>query len=117
MLASLEFTLMNKNGYSRRFRRQAELVQVVTALRTIRRVSAMGCALELAASTELDLDPHLDGCCVYDRNFVDALPKLGKPSQSRALRTSAKLPFKRSYMRRSKRRPRGPRNHQCANYR
>ena len=49
----------------------------MTALRTIRRVSAMGCELKLAASTKLDLDPHLDGCGVYDRSFVDGLFKLG----------------------------------------
>jgi hypothetical protein len=69
-------------SFSRRFRRPGEIVQVVTALRTIRRVSAIGCEPELAASTKLDLDPHLDDCGIYDRSFVDGLFKLGNPSRS-----------------------------------
>jgi len=55
---------------------------VMTALRTIRQLSAMGCELELAASTKLDLDAHISGCGVYDRSFVDGLLKLGNPSRS-----------------------------------
>ena len=54
----------------------------MTALRTIRQLSAMGCELELAASTKLDLDAHISGCGVYDRSFVDGLLKLGNPSRS-----------------------------------
>jgi len=55
---------------------------VMTALRTIRQLSALGCELELAASTKLDLDAHISGCGVYDRSFVDGLFKLGNPSRS-----------------------------------
>jgi len=54
----------------------------MTALRTIRQLSALGCKLELAAPTKLDLDAHISGCGVYDRSFVDGLFKLGNPSRS-----------------------------------
>jgi hypothetical protein len=69
-------------SFLHRFLRQAELVQVMTALRTIRQLSALGCKLELAAPTKLDLDAHISGCGVYDRSFVDGLFKLGNPSRS-----------------------------------